>query len=171
MDIDLRRHVSADWPLHDVLEVRRRWLNKESLANIGFAMGRTKGSIVGKVHRMGLDPRASPIRGGGAGKPRRPRRLKVNTLEVIGAALVAPVMRPAPPPPPVIARTSTCCWPIGEVRHPSFRYCDAPEVVPGKPYCAKHVAIAYLPSSRPNLFVHGGLSRQPERIEDAAVSA
>jgi GcrA cell cycle regulator len=58
---------------------------------------------------------------------------------------------PSPAPPRtaqaprcvVLSRAKCCQWPIGEPRTPGFRFCDSPEVLPGKPYCAKHAALAY----------------------------
>jgi hypothetical protein len=38
-----------------------------------------------------------------------------------------------------------CRWPIGEVGKPGFHFCCVPTVIPGKPYCAAHCAIAYRP--------------------------
>lgn len=36
-----------------------------------------------------------------------------------------------------------CCWPIGTPRTPEFRFCAAP-AVPGRPYCAEHLPLAYV---------------------------
>ena len=51
------------------------------------------------------------------------------------AALAKAVPRPAAP--------RACCWPIGEPRAPSFRFCDA-ESERGRPYCAEHCQRAYV---------------------------
>jgi GcrA cell cycle regulator len=53
-----------------------------------------------------------------------------------------------PSPAPTIYRrqATSCCWPTGErtsVYH-THRFCGCAEVVPGKPYCAEHVARAYV---------------------------
>lgn len=56
---------------------------------------------------------------------------------------------PALPPAPVAAHplmragATGCRFPFGEPRTPSFRYCDAPAVVRGRPYCAACCAVAY----------------------------
>lgn len=36
-----------------------------------------------------------------------------------------------------------CAWPIGDPKHPDFKFCAAKPVVPGKPYCAACCAKAY----------------------------
>lgn len=62
---------------------------------------------------------------------------------------VRPVI-PAPPPPrafpapPARPMTLACCWPIGEPGTKTFRFCDGVDVVPGKPYCQEHHALAYV---------------------------
>lgn len=56
-----------------------------------------------------------------------------------------PAPRVQPQPAPRIVRRSppTCCWPIGEPRSKTFRFCDGPSS-PGKPYCDDHAKLAYL---------------------------
>lgn len=58
----------------------------------------------------------------------------------------------APTPPPTAApaiyqrQAMSCQWPTGErtsVYH-TYRFCEYAEVVPGKPYCAFHAALAYV---------------------------
>ncbi len=50
-------------------------------------------------------------------------------------------------------RTEQCCWPIGEPRTPSFRYCDAPTRGGRLPYCDAHYAVA---------------ARKGQKLDDAA---
>ncbi len=75
-----------------------------------------------------------------------------DTLREIG--LARPPRRPVTPPKPKpkpepvlhtpgAARAHACRWPIGTPRTPSFRFCEDPAVVPGKPYCLAHCAKAY----------------------------
>ncbi len=42
-----------------------------------------------------------------------------------------------------------CMWPLGEPGNKSFRFCGA-EVLPKKPYCADHAAVAYLRPKKPS---------------------
>jgi len=55
----------------------------------------------------------------------------------------APMQLRAVPLPRASARTSTCCWPIGDPGTASFRFCDDGAMA-GKPYCAQHAALAYV---------------------------
>jgi GcrA cell cycle regulator len=58
----------------------------------------------------------------------------------------APVRAAAPIPlPPAVFRklpSRPCCWPFGEPRTESFRFCGGPGV-PGRPYCVAHMRKAY----------------------------
>ncbi len=51
--------------------------------------------------------------------------------------------KPEPKPKPVDLGPNGCRWPIGDPGQPDFRFCEAPAVVLGKPYCSPHCALAY----------------------------
>jgi GcrA cell cycle regulator len=40
-----------------------------------------------------------------------------------------------------------CSWPVGNPGEPKFHFCGEVSA-PGKPYCAKHCAIAYIRTGR-----------------------
>jgi GcrA cell cycle regulator len=127
MSVDI---IPKPWTAAEDILIERLWKEGHSASQIGKRLGRTKNMIVGKVSRMGLDARPSPIIG--LQKPRASRPVVVRLK--------------APPPSrigPVIARAGACCWPIGEVKSPAFRFCGSPAVILGKPYCAEHCARAY----------------------------
>ena len=128
------------------------WLEGHSTAEIGRRIGATKNAVIGKVRRLGLPPRRSPIRLIGPTLPPLPA---VAVALEVSTPLINP--RPAPPPRPAAATPTahppvrvvlprpirTCCWPIGEPRTKSFRFCDD-DVVPGKSYCGDHAQLAYV---------------------------
>ena len=70
---------------------------------------------------------------------------------LIAASSMPGIAVAAPAPRVVSVRTTifratrpqACCWPIGEPGTKSFRFCDG-EATTGKPYCAEHVALAYV---------------------------
>ena len=66
--------------------------------------------------------------------PPAPAEVAVAFLRARAALAKASPVRPPPRP---------CCWPIGEPRTPSFRFCRA-ESEPGRPYCAEHCKLAYV---------------------------
>jgi GcrA cell cycle regulator len=149
---------SITWDDATINRLRALWAEGHSTSEIGQRMGVTKNVICGKVHRLNLPPRPSPIRPS-AGLPSasalRMRRMRAEKnglsaaqIEVRRAAppvprIVAP-RPPAPPPPVRYGRVSDCCWPIGEPRTPTFRFCEVPTLA-GKSYCAQHHAIGYVP--------------------------
>lgn len=61
------------------------------------------------------------------------------------------VYREPQPAPTVIPKSSLrpreCCWPIGDVGMPGFRYCDTPHA--NKVYCDEHARMAYARRSSP----------------------
>jgi GcrA cell cycle regulator len=97
-------------------------------SEIGRRLGVTKNAVVGKVHRLGLPKRNSPIK--------------------------AEKKAPAPKEPPKSdevqldnLRPGMCRWPEGEPGTESFYFCGQP-VVPEKPYCAHHCERAYVKSTK-----------------------
>ena len=159
--------AAMEWNEDTITRLRALWDEGLSTAEIGRRLGITKNAVVGKAHRLVLPARPSPIRReAGRVAPRRPavRRVVGPTLPSMAPARVveaprpveiprapvlppvslgAPVLRAVPPTPRPMGRTPACCWPIGEPGTPSFHFCGD-GAIPGKPYCAEHVAIAYV---------------------------
>jgi GcrA cell cycle regulator len=155
-----------EWTEAVIAELRRLWAEGLSTAEIGRRLGVSKNAVVGKAHRLGLDPRPSPIRrvpGEAAAAPVA-RRVSGPTLpplppvaapsapqsevarsEPPAATRPAPQLRPVAPPAPRVSsgRFSACCWPIGEPGTASFHFCGS-EAMSGKPYCAEHAQLAYV---------------------------
>jgi GcrA cell cycle regulator len=119
------------------------WAAGHAASAISRQMNVTKNVIIGKVHRLGLPGRPSPIRSGI--RSVAPSELPVKPQP---AAPVEPPAAPAPylriVPKPKHNFTRTCCWPIGEPGTNSFRFCDDADVVEGKPYCLEHCRRAYV---------------------------
>ncbi len=152
-----------EWNTETIERLRGLWAEGYSTAEIGRRMGISKNAVVGKAHRLNLPSRPSPIRrepGGRASRPPQPRRVTGPTLPPLATA-AAPAAAEAAAPTPVEAmlrepavrntprpawrstRPLTCSWPLGEPGTASFRFCDD-DAVPGKPYCERHAAIAYV---------------------------
>lgn len=162
--------AGADWTPEADVRLTMMWESGASAALIGLAMGRSKNSIVGRVHRLKLPARSSPIRvlpEGSVSRVKRRAERRASALVTLAPVLAAaapPVAPrclaiPAPPPPPsrlVVAsrRAEPCCYPIGAPRTPQFRFCGATPM-PGKPYCAVHHAAT-------------SVAVRPRRIDPAA---
>lgn len=135
---DMPNQHTVYWPAKDLEILRKLWMTDMTTAKIGEAMGRSKNSIVGKAHRLNLPGRGSPIKSNG--HPPKPRILRVPpnvaTLPPLKSAVV--IVRELPPM--VVGNLPDsygCQYPIGELREPNFRFCDAPRQR-GRSYCDEH---------------------------------
>lgn len=106
------------WTEETINELTRLWGQGLSTSEIGRRIGMSKNAVVGKAHRLGLIARPSPIK------------------------RQAPV-QPQPPKVVTFGARGGCSWPIGDPRKDDFHFCGEP-AMPGKPYCSKHAAIAYI---------------------------
>lgn len=155
---------SPEWPLERTKYLRAAWAAGHSARLIAIALGVSKNSVVGKVHRLKLLPRPSPIRHGGPQsglRAERKRRADAGRLPPPGGhhlprpvgdgglpSLARPVVLPAMPgplPAPYVPRTvRECCWPLGNPGTSSFRFCCANVTTLDRPYCPEHARIAYV---------------------------
>ena len=110
------KNMSEEWTPTRIAILIAHWNEGLSTSEIGGRLGVTKNAVVGKVHRLGLPKRGSPI------------KQKVPPAEIISLEALRPGM---------------CCWPDGEPGNADFRFCGEP-VVPEKPYCAEHCDRAYV---------------------------
>ena len=152
------------WTDYRVAVLRELWTKGLSASQIAVQLGGvSRNAVIGKAHRLGLESRPSPIRGGGNSRSRRnraiSRALEARALrgtmadEVIdGEPLVPENGRDgkasvlAPPSRP-ISDVKECLWPIGDPSDPDFSFCGD-DTAPGRPYCPDHCAIAYIRKDR-----------------------
>jgi GcrA cell cycle regulator len=137
-----------EWTDEDIAALRRYWVegeggNRLSAGQIGRRLNRSKNSVLGKVHRIGLPARPSTIVRGGIPAAPKPERMKAREAKYFTSVIVQ--IEQIRSSPPVMlkstARPQPCCWPVGDPRSSSFRYCEAPGV-PGRPYCLPHQRIS-----------------------------
>jgi GcrA cell cycle regulator len=105
-----------EWTEDRTDTLRVLWQEGLTTREIGARMGITKNAVVGKVHRLGLPKRQSPI------APKEPPA-KVIRLESLSMDM--------------------CSWPFGEPGTAEFRFCGR-TAVHEKPYCPEHCARAYV---------------------------
>jgi GcrA cell cycle regulator len=146
-----------EWPQEHIDYLIANWGSGESASQIGVKLdGRSKSSVVGKAHRMGL-PRlgVTPLPKGQRRRQRQPPKHVPPGSDTLprppclqAPAATIPTKRTrTPPPKPWVPTIHPCCWPEGEPRTPSFRYCDEPSEH-GRPYCATHLKLAYVKRRR-----------------------
>lgn len=58
----IRSRAEFPWTSHAIAELTRLWDEGLSASKIAAALGTTKGSVVGKAHRLFLPPRPSPLK-------------------------------------------------------------------------------------------------------------
>jgi len=119
--------MAIDWTPERTNALIALWNEGLSTAEIGRRLGVTKNAVVGKVHRLGLPKRQSPISVKPAPKPKRDVKKNSVRMEAL--------------------RPGMCCWPEGEPGTDDFHFCGQ-QSIPGKPYCEEHCVRAYVKSSK-----------------------
>jgi GcrA cell cycle regulator len=115
--------MAIDWTPQIISALIAYWDEGIPTSEIGRRLGVTKNAVVGKVHRLGLTKRRSPIQQ----KVAAPQKLKKKAPMVSMDDLKADM----------------CWWPEGEPGTEGFGFCGVP-AVPDKPYCAAHCEKAYV---------------------------
>jgi len=133
---------SVEWTPERIKVLIALWEEGLPTSEIGRRLGVTKNAVVGKVHRLGLKKRQSPIRQSAAtsAQPKKPKKV----------AAPAPTATKLPSGDVVRLEELTaamCCWPEGEPGTPEFHFCGK-SAVPEKPYCEDHCARAYVKVSK-----------------------
>jgi GcrA cell cycle regulator len=132
--------MAIDWTPDRVKTLMALWAEGIPTLEIGRRLGVTKNSVVGKVHRLGLPKRQSPInslpRTPRVSKPTAPVRIRQQTVPISADMVKMEKLT-----------VGMCKWPEGEPGHEDFRFCGQP-AIEGKSYCAGHCARAYVKSTR-----------------------
>jgi GcrA cell cycle regulator len=111
------------WTDEKINRLKRLWSEGLTTAAIGNRLGVSKNAVVGKVHRLELDGRPSPLK----------QQQKVTEVkETMPRIFTLTDMS-----------SQTCRWPSGDPQHADFRFCGR-KVTQGKPYCVEHCDVAYL---------------------------
>ena len=145
-------HAAPKWTDEHTALIRKLWAEGLTGTQIANQLGRTKNSVIGKAHRLRLTVRASPIVRRSKEKKPKPATAEVREL----VAKIIPLFDNDPEPvdesaaftqnPKSIAgRLDACQYPSGDPGKPNFKYCGK-HTDTGKPYCAHHMKLAYLPS-------------------------
>lgn len=125
-------NVSKFWTTERIALVEQRWGEGLTCQAIAEEIGDgcTKNAIIGKVRRLDLEMRLPP-----------------------------PPPAPRPRDPFDGLAPSDCRWPIGHPGELEFHFC-ADRALPGKPYCDKHCARAFILPARSKTLSDGW---SPER--------
>ena len=110
------------WTDERLEQLKKLWAEGLSITQIGLELGLSRNAVVGKVHRIGLPKRGSPIVR--SDKPFEPKRRKMSPLAATAWD------------------RNACSWPLGDPKSAEFKFCGD-KVVPGKPYSGTRCAQAY----------------------------
>ena len=144
------------WTTDMIEKLRQLWKDGLTTNEIAKRLGVSKNSIVGKVHRLSLTARPSPIKKKAEqpvvkveeapAKPAKSAR-KI-TIEPVEINLTATQTTSSASDktgniPLTELDNHTCRWPIGDPRDENFCFCGK-KVRSGQTYCDEHAAIAYV---------------------------
>jgi GcrA cell cycle regulator len=154
------------WTDEMIEDLTTMWKEGLTTAEIAKKLGVSKNSIVGKVHRLNLPARPSPIKKKEDDSPElalEPKPVKVTPAPAkVKPAVEKPVTVekhvaeapvPASVPQPKVKKSNgltlteldnhTCRWPLGDPRDENFCFCGK-KVRAGQTYCEEHAAVAYV---------------------------
>ena len=137
------------WTDESVEKLRQLWAQGLTANEIAKKLGVTKNAIVGKVHRLCLTARPSPIKSKEAEEesPQQP-----DLIEKIEEKPVEEVAKPHKTEELTNIKlvdldSHTCRWPIGDPRDDDFCFCGK-KVRSGQTYCDEHSMQAYVKALR-----------------------
>lgn len=151
------------WTDEAVEELKRMWDRGMTTGQIAKALNVTKNSIIGKVHRLCLTARPSPIKKTDAepkekkpAKKEAPVKEKKKATESRQAKIEVKEVEAKPAPKATAETTNiplvkldnhTCRWPMGDPRDDDFCFCGK-RIRTGQTYCEEHAAIAYVKAGK-----------------------
>ena len=112
------------WTEDKIKKLKKLWQAGKATAEIAKSLGMSKNSIIGKVHRLNLTMRPSPIK-------KEVKPVKKAPPKKVGVVHLMDL------------KINTCRWPIGDPKDEDFHFCGE-QTVTGKPYCLAHCQEAYL---------------------------
>ena len=126
--------ADSTWTKERLNKLEKLWGKGLSISEIGKELGVSRNSIAGKVNRLGLEKRRSPI----SDAKESPAAERTHSIQNMDASKL---------PLKLALRTidwshSKCSWPIGDPKTNEFSFCGD-DVVQGKPYCNQHCFEAY----------------------------
>ncbi|MBR1756143.1 MAG: global cell cycle regulator GcrA-like protein [Alphaproteobacteria bacterium] len=141
------------WTEESVEQLRQMWAQGLTANEIAKKLGVTKNAIVGKVHRLCLTARPSPIKS----KENETATEDIFALETTEENAVAAISPQEKKPKKsevknekksenirlVDLDSHTCRWPIGDPRDDDFSFCGK-KVRMGQTYCDEHAQLAYV---------------------------
>lgn len=140
------------WTDDRVDVLKKLWTEGRTASEIAKELGGvTRNAVIGKVHRLGLSGRPSPIK-------RRTKKAEAKRSAALKTKKTATAVTPIRKKQDVFIpadggagllelKESMCKWPLGDPKTADFRFCGQKKTS-GLPYCEHHAAVAYQGSKR-----------------------
>lgn len=157
------------WTEQMVEDLKKMWHEGLTTGEIGKRLGVSKNSIVGKVHRLQLSGRPSPIKKkdeiseekAAPAKPakeekaapvkakeeKRPEPAKEEKFELVAKMPVKNSHSHCGKTSLTDLDNHTCRWPVGDPKDENFHFCGK-KVKIGQTYCEEHANIAYVKAGK-----------------------
>ncbi len=150
------------WTDEAVEELKKMWDRGMTTGQIAKALNVTKNSIIGKVHRLCLTARPSPIKKSSTPKidkkapsTEKTTKNEKNTALSVGKQFcdskeaIEVTFNEETNISLVKLDNHTCRWPLGDPRDDDFCFCGR-HVRTGQTYCDEHASVAYVKPGKKN---------------------
>ncbi len=150
------------WTDEAVEELKKMWDKGMTTGQIAKALNVTKNSIIGKVHRLCLTARPSPIKKSNnsttekkISKPQKVEKATKQNCKTVKEP-TTPTVSETKAPTPTVEETNiplvkldnhTCRWPMGDPKDEDFCFCGK-RIRTGQTYCEEHAAVAYVKAGK-----------------------
>lgn len=142
------------WTEEMIDSLKQMWKEGLTTTEIAKRLGVSKNSIVGKVHRLNLKARPSPIKkkeetvvAETTGTKEENTKQATKSIKKINISPISVSTEKVKKESSCLKLTEldnhTCRWPIGDPRDDNFCFCGK-AVRSGQTYCEEHSAIAYV---------------------------
>jgi len=139
-----------DWSEERTATLKKLWLEGLSASQVARQLGGvSRSAVIGKVHRLGITVRETPVRNR-VTSVRVPSRIPARrpTRETTAAPHVAPRLERTEedllPTSGILELGShSCRWPIGNPEGDDFGFCGRPKLTARGSYCEQHTAGAF----------------------------
>jgi GcrA cell cycle regulator len=140
------------WTEKMVEDLRQMWIEGLTANEIAKKLGVSKNSIVGKVHRLCLTARPSPIKKKGEVETEKEvtqikEVIPVREIKPVKGAAASITSDAAGKVRLVDLDSHTCRWPLGDPRDEDFSFCGK-KVRSGQTYCDEHAMMAYVKATK-----------------------
>ena len=151
------------WTDEAVEELKKMWDKGMTTRQIAKVLNVTKNSIIGKVHRLCLTARPSPIKKGSNSTEKKTVTSKKTEKETKAKStskcktkekpIVIEEAKPQAAPieetniPLVKLDNHTCRWPMGDPKDEDFCFCGK-RIKTGQTYCEEHAMVAYVKAGK-----------------------